>query len=81
MMSEAARGGGWIIIGFAAVDGDFDLRLARADRYGREEWRWVPHARGTDRGVMIHALSDGSYVVTGAFADRAGLRVIKLRTP
>lgn len=81
MMSEAATGGGWIIVGFATVDGEFDLRLARADRDGREESRWLPHAPGTDRGVMVHALPDGSYLVTGAFADRAGLRVIKLRMP
>jgi hypothetical protein len=65
MMSAPLPGGGQVSVGFTIMPTGSDIVIVETDSGGHVQSRTTLERPGDDRGVMIHAVRDGSYVVVG----------------
>jgi hypothetical protein len=67
MMSAPTHSDGYLTVGYSVSDGVGDVLVMESDRDGNVQTSTVLERPGYDRGVMILALRDGRYILTGMF--------------
>jgi hypothetical protein len=73
MMSAPLRSGGHVSVGFSIMPTGADIVIVESDSDGQVQTQTALERPGNDRGVMIHAVAGGAYVVTGTLGGSSGL--------
>lgn len=79
---EASSDSGAIVIGeirIAETNNFADALIAKYDRYGNIAWAVAVDGQWTQSLTDIQSLNDGNYVLTGAFGNNTGYRLLVLK--